>query len=153
MAIDGTRMMYLYAEFRTLTSGLRIWVSPDSFCSFAQTRRLQMLLLKAVASRSRTEARKLFPLLGKRSASQSTTTISPLPRLRPLTWHPPLLLLQLAAPSSLTPRTLLTVRNMATTKTPLATIGILSIGDMGLGIAKRLRATGFAVATNCHGRR
>ena len=42
---------------------------------------------------------------------------------------------------------------MAITKTPLATVGILSIGDMGLGIAKRLRATGFAVATNCHGRR
>lgn len=35
----------------------------------------------------------------------------------------------------------------------LATIGILSIGDMGLGIAKLLRAHGFAVATNCEGRR
>ncbi|OAA75636.1 6-phosphogluconate dehydrogenase [Akanthomyces lecanii RCEF 1005] len=34
----------------------------------------------------------------------------------------------------------------------LATIGILSIGDMGLGIAKLLRAHGFAVATNCEGR-
>ncbi|EGX89464.1 6-phosphogluconate dehydrogenase [Cordyceps militaris CM01] len=34
----------------------------------------------------------------------------------------------------------------------LATIGILSIGDMGLGIAKLLHAHGFAVATNCHGR-
>ncbi|OAA72602.1 6-phosphogluconate dehydrogenase [Cordyceps fumosorosea ARSEF 2679] len=34
----------------------------------------------------------------------------------------------------------------------LATIGILSIGGMGLGIAKLLRVHGFAVATNCHGR-
>lgn len=34
-----------------------------------------------------------------------------------------------------------------------AKIGILSIGDMGLGIAKLLHAHGFAVATNCHGRR
>ena len=35
----------------------------------------------------------------------------------------------------------------------LAKIGILSIGDMGMGIAKLLIANGFAVATNCKGRR
>ncbi|KAK8048550.1 hypothetical protein PG994_010280 [Apiospora phragmitis] len=35
---------------------------------------------------------------------------------------------------------------------PLAKIGILSIGDMGMGIAKLLIAKGFAVATNCKGR-
>lgn len=35
----------------------------------------------------------------------------------------------------------------------LATIGILSIGDMGMGIAKLLVAKGFSVATNCAGRR
>lgn len=40
---------------------------------------------------------------------------------------------------------------MASTK--LATIGILSIGDMGMGIAKLLVAKGFVVATNCTGRR
>ncbi|ROV99960.1 hypothetical protein VMCG_06256 [Cytospora schulzeri] len=34
----------------------------------------------------------------------------------------------------------------------LATIGILSIGDMGMGIAKLLIAKGFSVATNCSGR-
>ncbi|KAJ6783017.1 hypothetical protein PWT90_09196 [Aphanocladium album] len=34
----------------------------------------------------------------------------------------------------------------------LATVGILSIGDMGLGIAKLLHANGFEVATNCQGR-
>ncbi|OAQ95972.1 hypothetical protein LLEC1_02849 [Akanthomyces lecanii] len=34
----------------------------------------------------------------------------------------------------------------------LATIGILSVGDMGLGIAKLLHAHGFAVATNCERR-
>ena len=39
------------------------------------------------------------------------------------------------------------------TATPLAKIGILSIGDMGMGIAKLLVATGFAVATNGRGRR
>ncbi|RYP51963.1 hypothetical protein DL768_002759 [Monosporascus sp. mg162] len=32
---------------------------------------------------------------------------------------------------------------------PLAKIGILSIGDMGAGIAKLLVANGFSVATNC----
>lgn len=37
--------------------------------------------------------------------------------------------------------------------TPLAKIGVLSIGDMGMGIAKLLIANGFAVATNCKGRR
>ncbi|KAJ1333067.1 DUF1932 domain-containing protein [Microdochium nivale] len=35
---------------------------------------------------------------------------------------------------------------------PLAKIGILSIGDMGMGIAKLLVAHGFAVATNGRGR-
>ncbi|PSR80814.1 6-phosphogluconate dehydrogenase [Coniella lustricola] len=35
----------------------------------------------------------------------------------------------------------------------LATIGILSIGDMGMGIAKLLVAKNFSVATNCAGRR
>ncbi|KAI1103979.1 6-phosphogluconate dehydrogenase C-terminal domain-like protein [Jackrogersella minutella] len=35
---------------------------------------------------------------------------------------------------------------------PLAKIGIISIGDMGMGIAKLLVANGFAVATNCRGR-
>ncbi|KAK8140442.1 hypothetical protein PG984_000508 [Apiospora sp. TS-2023a] len=35
----------------------------------------------------------------------------------------------------------------------LAKIGILSIGDMGMGIAKLLIANGFTVATNCKGRR
>ncbi len=42
---------------------------------------------------------------------------------------------------------------MSANVTPLATIGVLSIGDMGLGIAKRLKATGFSVVTNCQGRR
>ncbi|KAM3457548.1 hypothetical protein MY3296_000980 [Beauveria thailandica] len=41
---------------------------------------------------------------------------------------------------------------MSAATSALATIGILSIGDMGLGIAKLLRAHGFEVATNCHGR-
>ncbi|KAJ9157965.1 6-phosphogluconate dehydrogenase [Pleurostoma richardsiae] len=36
--------------------------------------------------------------------------------------------------------------------TPLATIGILSVGDMGVGIARLLIAKGFSVATNCEGR-
>ncbi|KAI0869359.1 6-phosphogluconate dehydrogenase [Hypoxylon argillaceum] len=35
---------------------------------------------------------------------------------------------------------------------PLARIGVLSIGDMGMGIAKLLIANGFSVATNCKGR-
>ncbi|KAI3342068.1 6-phosphogluconate dehydrogenase [Ustulina deusta] len=35
---------------------------------------------------------------------------------------------------------------------PLAKIGILSIGDMGMGIARLLIANGFSVATNCRGR-
>ncbi|KAI2635141.1 6-phosphogluconate dehydrogenase [Xylaria nigripes] len=35
---------------------------------------------------------------------------------------------------------------------PLAKIGIISIGDMGMGIAKLLVANGFSVATNCKGR-
>ena len=39
-----------------------------------------------------------------------------------------------------------------TSKT-LARVGILSIGDMGMGIAKLLIAKGFEVATNCQGRR
>ncbi|KAI1811460.1 6-phosphogluconate dehydrogenase [Poronia punctata] len=36
--------------------------------------------------------------------------------------------------------------------TPLAKIGIISIGDMGVGIARLLVANGFSVATNCAGR-
>jgi hypothetical protein len=36
---------------------------------------------------------------------------------------------------------------------PIAKIGILSIGEMGTGIAKLLIANGFSVATNCKGRR
>ncbi|EFW99741.1 6-phosphogluconate dehydrogenase [Grosmannia clavigera kw1407] len=35
---------------------------------------------------------------------------------------------------------------------PLAKIGILSVGDMGVGIARLLIASGFSVATNCTGR-
>ncbi|KAI1470262.1 6-phosphogluconate dehydrogenase C-terminal domain-like protein [Daldinia caldariorum] len=35
---------------------------------------------------------------------------------------------------------------------PLAKIGIISIGDMGVGIAKLLVANGFSVATNANGR-
>lgn len=35
----------------------------------------------------------------------------------------------------------------------LAKIGIISIGDMGVGIAKLLIANGFSVATNIKGRR
>ncbi|TGJ79120.1 hypothetical protein E0Z10_g9647 [Xylaria hypoxylon] len=35
---------------------------------------------------------------------------------------------------------------------PLTKIGVISIGDMGLGIAKLLIANGFSVATNCKGR-
>ncbi|KAI1636539.1 6-phosphogluconate dehydrogenase [Biscogniauxia mediterranea] len=34
----------------------------------------------------------------------------------------------------------------------LAKVGVLSIGDMGMGIAKLLIANGFSVATNCKGR-
>ena len=33
------------------------------------------------------------------------------------------------------------------------TVGVLSLGDMGAGIARLLMARGFAVATNCQGRR
>ncbi|GAW12028.1 hypothetical protein ANO14919_013830 [Xylariales sp. No.14919] len=36
--------------------------------------------------------------------------------------------------------------------TPIAKIGVISIGDMGMGIAKLLIANGFSVATNCKGR-
>lgn len=36
---------------------------------------------------------------------------------------------------------------------PLATVGILSIGDMGMGIAKRLIAANYRVVTNIEGRR
>ncbi|KAI0408954.1 6-phosphogluconate dehydrogenase C-terminal domain-like protein [Xylaria palmicola] len=35
---------------------------------------------------------------------------------------------------------------------PLARIGIVSIGDMGMGIARLLAAHGFSMATNCKGR-
>lgn len=36
---------------------------------------------------------------------------------------------------------------------PMATIGVISIGEMGLGIAKLLKASGFRVVTNVTGRR
>lgn len=36
---------------------------------------------------------------------------------------------------------------------PLATVGILSIGDMGMGVAKLLLAHRFRVVTNAQGRR
>lgn len=36
---------------------------------------------------------------------------------------------------------------------PLATVGILSIGDMGMGIAKLLIAKNYRVVTNVEGRR
>ena len=36
---------------------------------------------------------------------------------------------------------------------PLATVGILSIGEMGMGIAKLLIASGYRVVTNVEGRR
>jgi hypothetical protein len=36
---------------------------------------------------------------------------------------------------------------------PLATVGILSIGEMGMGIAKLLIAHNFRVVTNIEGRR
>jgi hypothetical protein len=36
---------------------------------------------------------------------------------------------------------------------PLATVGILSIGEMGMGIAKLLIAHGYRVVTNLEGRR
>jgi len=42
---------------------------------------------------------------------------------------------------------------MSSPSKPLAKIGVLSIGDMGEGIAKLLVAHGFAVATNATGRR
>ncbi|KAI5868308.1 6-phosphogluconate dehydrogenase C-terminal domain-like protein [Durotheca rogersii] len=41
---------------------------------------------------------------------------------------------------------------MASAARPLVKIGILSIGDMGAGLARLLGAHGFAVATNCGGR-
>ncbi|KAF5008635.1 hypothetical protein FDECE_5098 [Fusarium decemcellulare] len=41
---------------------------------------------------------------------------------------------------------------MSTTDATVAKIGLLSIGDMGVGIAKLLIAHGFAVLTNCAGR-
>lgn len=36
---------------------------------------------------------------------------------------------------------------------PMATIGVISIGEMGLGIAKLLKASGYRVVTNATGRR
>jgi 3-hydroxyisobutyrate dehydrogenase-like beta-hydroxyacid dehydrogenase len=36
---------------------------------------------------------------------------------------------------------------------PMATIGVISIGEMGLGVAKLLKASGFRVVTNVTGRR
>ncbi|KAI0478548.1 6-phosphogluconate dehydrogenase C-terminal domain-like protein [Xylariaceae sp. FL0804] len=41
---------------------------------------------------------------------------------------------------------------MASSTATLAKIGIISIGDMGVGIAKLLIAHGFSVASNCQGR-
>ena len=37
--------------------------------------------------------------------------------------------------------------------TSLATVGIMSLGDMGLGISKLLVASNFRVLTNATGRR
>ena len=42
---------------------------------------------------------------------------------------------------------------MTLTPPPLATVGIASIGDMGLGIAKLLSAHNYTVLTNVSGRR
>lgn len=43
---------------------------------------------------------------------------------------------------------------MADATTPLrATVGIISLGDMGSGIARLLVAEGYSVVTNCAGRR
>lgn len=42
---------------------------------------------------------------------------------------------------------------MAATNGTPSKIGVISIGDMGVGIAKLLIAKGFQVATNCKGRR
>ncbi|OHE98889.1 hypothetical protein CORC01_05785 [Colletotrichum orchidophilum] len=42
--------------------------------------------------------------------------------------------------------------NMAANKETPSKIGVVSIGDMGVGIAKLLIAKGFQVATNCKGR-
>lgn len=42
---------------------------------------------------------------------------------------------------------------MASSSKPLATVGLLSVGEMGMGIAQLLVAKGFAVVTNCAGRR
>jgi 3-hydroxyisobutyrate dehydrogenase-like beta-hydroxyacid dehydrogenase len=36
---------------------------------------------------------------------------------------------------------------------PLATVGIISIGDMGMGVAKLLLASGYRVITTLSGRR
>lgn len=36
---------------------------------------------------------------------------------------------------------------------PLATVGVLSIGDMGMGIARLLIAHNYRVVTNVEGRR
>jgi 3-hydroxyisobutyrate dehydrogenase-like beta-hydroxyacid dehydrogenase len=42
---------------------------------------------------------------------------------------------------------------MSSSSEPRAHVGIISIGDMGVGIAKLLIAKGYAVATNATGRR
>jgi len=42
---------------------------------------------------------------------------------------------------------------MAEAAPNLSKIGILSMGDMGAGLARYLVAKGFKVATNCKGRR
>lgn len=42
---------------------------------------------------------------------------------------------------------------MGQAEQPLPVVGILSIGDMGAGIARLLVAKGFTVVSNCTGRR
>lgn len=42
---------------------------------------------------------------------------------------------------------------MGSNDSPLATVGIQSIGDMGLGIARLLIANNYRVITNATGRR
>jgi len=42
---------------------------------------------------------------------------------------------------------------MAAPSQALAKVGIISIGDMGVGIANLLVTHGFTVLTNCKGRR
>ncbi len=97
----------------------------------------------------RSQGTKLFPRLGKRLPYK----YEPLPLLLLLTFSSCSESHRIIAHNQAPSRLPHTARNMAASGTSLATIGILSIGDMGLGIAKRLKATGFSVATNCKGRR